>query len=110
MVGLIALFVSALAMMLTVDRAMNSIWRVRKRRRIGQRVLVYWAALTLGPLIFAVSLAATSYAVSVSRGLVGGMPRGLGLAVATLEFAAECLGVAALFRYVPNTHVRWRMR
>ena len=107
-VGLIALFVSALAMMLTVDRAMNAIWRVRKRRRIGQRVLVYWAAVTLGPLIFAVSLAATSYAVSVSRGLVGGMPRGLGLAVATFEFALECVGVAALFRYVPNTHVRWR--
>ena len=107
-VGLVALFVSALAMMLTVDRAMNAIWRVRKRRRIGQRVLVYWAAVTLGPLIFAVSLAATSYAVSVSRGLVGGMPRGLGLAVATFEFALECLAVAALFRYVPNTHVRWR--
>jgi len=108
MVGLIALFVSALAMMVTVDRAMNAIWRVRKRRRIGQRVLVYWAAVTLGPLIVAVSLAATSYAVSASRGLVGGMPRGLGLAVATLEFALECVGVAALFRYVPNTHVRWR--
>jgi membrane protein len=106
--GLIALFASALAMMLTVDRAMNAIWRVRKRRRIGQRVLVYWAAVTLGPLIFAVSLAATSYGVSVSRGLVGGMPRGFGLAVATLEFALECLGVAALFRYVPNTDVRWR--
>ena len=78
LVGLIALFVSALAMMLTIDRALNAIWRVRKPRRIAQRVLVYWAAVTLGPLIFAVSLTATSYALSVSRGLVGAMPRGLG--------------------------------
>jgi membrane protein len=108
MVGRIALFVSALAMMLTIDRALNAIWRVRTPRRIAQRVLVYWAAVTLGPLVFAVSLTATSYAVSVSRGLVGGMPRGLGLAVATIEFLVEGLGVAALFRYVPNTHVRWR--
>jgi len=108
LVGLIALFVSALAMMLTIDRALNAIWRVRKPRRIGQRVLVYWAAVTLGPLIFAASLTATSYALSVSRGLVGAMPRGLGMAVAMGEFVLEGLSVALLFHYVPNTFVRWR--
>jgi membrane protein len=107
-VGLIALVVSALAMMLTIDRALNAIWRVRKRRRITQRVLVYWAAVTLGPLIFAVSLTATSYAVSASRGLLGDLPRGFGFLIGTVEFVLEALGVAALFHYVPNTFVRWR--
>ena len=107
-VGLIALFASALAMMLTIDRALNAIWRVRKPRRIAQRVLVYWAAVTLGPLIFAVSLTATSYALSVSNGLVGAMPRGMGLAIAAAEFVLEGVGVALLFHYVPNTFVRWR--
>jgi membrane protein len=108
LVGLNALIASALAMMLTIDRALNAIWRVRKPRRIGQRVLVYWAAVTLGPLVFAVSLTATSYALSVSHGLVGAMPRGLAVAVATAEFLLEGLGVACLFHYVPNTFVRWR--
>ena len=106
--GLIALVISALAMMLTIDRALNAIWRVRKPRRIAQRVLVYWAAVTLGPLIFSVSLAATSYAVTASRGLLGDMPRGLGFVVGSVEFVLEALGVAALFHYVPNTRVRWR--
>ena len=37
--------------MLTIDRALNAIWRVREAaRRSRQRVLVYWAAVTLGPL------------------------------------------------------------
>ena len=108
LVGLIALFVSALAMMLTIDHALNTIWRVRKPRAIAQRVLVYWAAVTLGPLVFAVSLTATSYALSVSHGLVGAMPRGLAIMVATGEFLLEGLSVALLFRYVPNTFVRWR--
>ncbi len=107
-VGLIALVVTALAMMLTIDRALNTIWRVRKRRRIGQRVAIYWAAVTLGPLEFAISASATSYAASASRGLLGDMPTGLGLAVSTFDFVLETIAVAALFRYVPNTLVRWR--
>jgi len=106
--GLVALVVTALAMMLTIDRALNTIWRVRKRRRIGQRVAIYWAAVTLGPLIFAISLSATSYAASASRGLLGDMPRGVGFAVATFDFVLETFAVAALFRYVPNTVVHWR--
>jgi membrane protein len=107
-VGLVALFVSSLALMLTIDRALNAIWRVRKTRRIAQRVLVYWAALTLGPVIVAVSLAATSYAISASRGLLGAMPRGFGTAVDAFEFVIEAVGIAALFHYVPYTFVRWR--
>ena len=107
-VGLVALVFSAVAMMFTIDRTLNSIWRVRERRPVAQRILVYWAAVTLGPLLFAVSLAATSYAVTASRGLLGDMPRGFGLLIGTLEFVVEGVGVAALFHYVPNTFVRWR--
>ena len=107
-VGLLALVVSALAMMLTIDRALNAIWRVRKPRRMAQRVLVYWGAVTLGPLIFAVSLTATSYAVSASRGLFADMPRGVGVLVGAIEFVVHAIGIAALFHFVPNTYVRWR--
>ena len=49
-VGLVVLLVAALALVFTIDRTLNAIWRVRKRRPLAQRVLVYWAALTLGPL------------------------------------------------------------
>jgi membrane protein len=107
-VGLIALVVSALAMMLTIDRALNAIWRVRKSRRIAQRVLIYWGAVTLGPLIFAVSLTATSYAMSASRGLLVDLPKGFGVLVGGVEFVVQSVGVAALFHFVPNTYVRWR--
>ena len=62
-------------------------------------MLVYWGAITLGPLIFALSLTATSYAVSASRGLIGGMPRGFGFAVGTIEYLLEAVSVAALTVY-----------
>jgi membrane protein len=107
-VGLIALVFSAIALMLTIDRTLNALWRVRKPRPIAQRVLVYWSALTLGPLLLAVSLTATSYAVSASRGYVGAFPSGFGVLISVLEFVLVGLGVASLFRFVPNIHVLWR--
>jgi membrane protein len=107
-VGLMLLFLAALALMLTIDRTLNGIWRVRAPRPIAQRVLVYWAAVTLGPLVLGVSLTLTSYAVSASKGFVGVMPGGVALLLGALEFTLLAAGLAALFHYVPNTHVRWR--
>jgi len=107
-VGLIFLVFTALALMLTIDRTLNAIWRVKKPRSIAQRVLVYWAATTLGPLVLGVSLSLSSYAVSVSIGYVGDLPGGISLTLNTIEFVLLALGMAGLFHYVPNTHVRWR--
>lgn len=106
-VGLIVLVLSAQALMLTIDRTLNAIWRVRKPRPIAQRVLVYWAAATLGPLLLGVSLSFTSYAVSASRGMVGALPGGVTFVLSVVEFVMLTAGMAALFRYVPNTYVRW---
>ncbi|MBN8507980.1 MAG: YihY family inner membrane protein [Burkholderiales bacterium] len=107
-VGLVVLLFSALALMLTIDRTLNGIWRVRRPRRLAQRLLVYWAALTLGPLLLGMSLSLTSYALSASRGVVDRLPGGVGLLLEAVQFALLVFAVAGLFRFVPNTHVRWR--
>jgi membrane protein len=106
-VGLALLVVTATALILTIDRTLNSIWRVRRPRLLGHRVLIYWAAITLGPLLLAASLATTSYVVSAGQGLVGALPGGLRLLLNTLEFISLAGGMAALYRYVPNTPVKW---
>jgi membrane protein len=106
--GLALLVVTALALVLTIDRTLNRLWRVRKPRPLGQRLLVYWTALTLGPLAMGVSLSFTSYALSASKGLVSALPGGLSLLLNGIEFGLLALAMAALFRYVPNTAVRWR--
>ena len=105
--GVAVLIVTALALILTIDRTLNNIWRVRKPRPLGQRVLVYWAVVSLGPLLLAVSLSLTSYALSVSKGLVGSLPGGVQLLLDTLQFVLLAWGMAALYHYVPNTQVRW---
>lgn len=106
-VGALFLLVTALALILTIDRKLNDIWRVRQARPLTQRILVYWAVLTLGPLLLAGSLSVTSYALTASRGMVSGLPGGLRFLLDSLQFALVMVGMAALYRYVPNTRVRW---
>ncbi len=106
-VGLIAFVVTALALIFTMDRTLNNIWRVRQLRPFAQRLLIYWAALTLGPLLLAGSLTLTSYVLSSSKGLVGVLPGGLRFLLDALEFALLATGMAALYYYVPNTRVKW---
>jgi len=106
--GLVVLVFTAVALMLTIDRTLNNIWRVRKPRPIAQRVLVYWAAVTLGPLLLGVSLTFTSYAISASKGFVTDLPGGVSFLLNTLQFMLLAGAVAGLFHYVPNTTVQWR--
>ena len=107
-VGLGLLGMTALAMMLTIDRAMNAIWRVRRPRPIAKRVLVYWGGLTLGPLLLGISLSLTSWVLTASQGFVGALPGGVAMLLNVVEFGLLALGMAALYHYVPHTHVRWR--
>jgi membrane protein len=105
--GAAALLVTALALILTIDRQLNDIWRVRRPRPLTQRVLVYWAVLTLGPLLLGASVSLTSYAVSLNRGLAGVLPGGVGVALDALQFLLVAGGAVLLFRHVPNTRVQW---
>lgn len=105
--GLVALVLSVLSMIFTIDRTLNAIWRVRTARSLGQRILIYWTAMTVGPLIFGLSVSISSYAISASKGLVVGLPGGVGLLLDLVQFFLVAAVMAAMFQYVPNTHVRW---
>lgn len=63
--GLTALLVIALMLMSTIDNAFNTIWHVRARRSAVARFLVYWAIITLGPLLLGVGLLTSSYLLSL---------------------------------------------
>jgi membrane protein len=107
-VGLIFLAVTAIAMMVTFDRVMNDIWRVKNRRPLTQRVLIYWAILTLGPLLIGVSLSASSYVWSMSGDTLKQLPRSIRGALDYAPVIVSGFAYAALFVFVPNRVVAWR--
>lgn len=106
--GLAALVVSALVLVFTIDRTLNTIWRVRRKRPLHQRMLIHWAALTLGPLLVGVSLTLMTYLLSNTTRSARTITPTAELLLHGVEFLLFALGVAALFRFVPNTQVRWR--
>jgi membrane protein len=104
--GLAVLVITALALVLTIDRTLNSIWRVKRPRPLGQRVLIYWAVMTLGPLLLGASLSISSYLISASRGLVGAMPGGVQLMLDVIQFFLLAAGWPPCTGMCPNTPVR----
>lgn len=106
--GFAALMASAVALVLTIDRSLNTIWRVRQQRAWGQRLLLYWATLTLGPLLVAASLVTMASVISWSGGSLRYQGPGVKLFLDVLEFVLLWGGISGLYRFVPNTHVAWR--
>ena len=75
------LLVTSLLLIMTIDKAFNDIWHVTRQRPLPQRALVYWAVITLGPVVAGASLWATSFVARESMGLVRDVPEILSMAV-----------------------------
>ena len=106
-VGIVFLTVTAMLMMLTIDQAFNVIWRVTQPRPLIKRLVIYWAVLTIAPLLIGASLSLTSWMVGLSMGHAK-LVSSLGVAVLkTLPVVFTTLAFTLLFRVVPNRHVPW---
>lgn len=110
-VGMIILFVTSVMTMMTVESAFNVIWRVRKSRPLAQRILVYWAIITLGPILFGVSLSMSSYLFAQSIAFAGShnlLPPGVEWALTSATLPFTVFAFAMLYVFLPNCKVAWR--
>jgi len=108
-VGVALLLITALLMLLNIERAFNAIWRIRQPRRGISSFLLYWAVLSLGPLLLGAGFVVSTYLTSLNffgtgatidtltRLLLGWIPLLLSVAAFTLVYVA-----------VPNTRVPLR--
>lgn len=106
--GLVFLAVTAMLMMITIDNAFNTIWRVTKPRPLMKRVLVYWAVITLAPLLIGASLSLTSWLVGLSIGYAKNTPVFGVLTLKVVPVILTTLAFSLLFRVVPNRYVPLR--
>lgn len=104
-VGIGFLAFTAMMMMLTIDHAFNSIWRVTRRRPLVNRLVIYWAVLTLAPLLIGASLTLTSWLVGLSMGYAKHIPVVGIAALKILPVIFTTLAFSMMFRLVPNRYV-----
>lgn len=103
--GIVFLTVTAMLMMLTIDKAFNVIWRVSRPRPLVKRLVIYWAVITLSPLLIGASLSLTSWLVGLSLGYAKHIPVfGVGV-LKILPVMFTTLAFAMLYQLVPNRYV-----
>ncbi len=104
--GTIFLIVTAIMMMLTIERALNDVWKIRRRRYSFAAMLRYWAVLSLAPIMIGLSLMGTSYVVSLP--IVTGTAISFGIhriLYGTFPFLVTVFVLTLLYTVVPNRKV-----
>lgn len=102
--GTVMFLATALTAMLTIDRTLNQIWRTPRPRPLLQRLALYWAMLTLGPV-------AIGGAVVLQGQVASRFGAGNTLVQASAAVLPSLLSVAVLallYRLAPSERVRWR--
>ena len=106
--GLAMLMLTVFMLMQSIEKCFNRIWRVTRGRSVTHRVVLYAAALVLGPLLIGGSLAATTFLVSASIGILPETVWLDKLILTALPVVMAALAFTLLFRSVPNCAVRSR--
>ncbi|OGB23077.1 MAG: hypothetical protein A3I66_08670 [Burkholderiales bacterium RIFCSPLOWO2_02_FULL_57_36] len=107
-VGAILLVVTAVAMIAMIDRTFHQIWRVKTRRPFVQRVLVYWATVTLGPLLIGISMTFTSFLYTATSDVANQMPIAGEIFYTLVSVLLTGAAFTLLYMVVPNRLIDWR--
>jgi len=107
-IGIAGFVVTAVMLMLTVDNALNRIFRVQRRRSILQNIYIYWAVITLGPLLIGASLSGTYVALRHSLGALQLNDLVAEAMLGLVPFVLTCVALTLLYGVVPARRVDWR--
>lgn len=109
-VSILVMLFSALSMMISIEDRLNRIWRVHRARRWSSRLLLYWAALTLGPILVGGGIAVTSYVTAMPLlGVASDQIHTIGRSLlTTLPFLVTFFTLWLMYAAIPNTRVSRR--
>ena len=105
LISVVIVIWAALALLSTIERAFNNIWHVGRGRTFLQRMINYWALLTLGPLLLGVGIY-----ISAQYSAVGRIHQTIlsNVAPALLSYLVSTAAFFFLYFVLPNTKVQAR--
>lgn len=98
------LILSAVSLMATIERTFNFLWRATRPRPLVQRLITYWAVLTLGPALIAAGIGLSTWIGTHTAFTPGAIYR----VTAWLPVLMEFTVVTLFFVAVPNVRVKFR--
>ncbi len=104
-IGIVFLVVTAYMMLMNVEKAFNVIWAVRQPRKGLPRFLLYWAILTLSPLLIGAGFVVSSYLFSlplISDAELFGLSE---VTIALLPVLTSWVAFTIIYAAIPNTRV-----
>ncbi|MEH6630858.1 MAG: virulence factor BrkB family protein [Halopseudomonas aestusnigri] len=103
-IGVLALAVTAIMLLYTISNSFNAIWRVQEKRPIFNLILVYWALLTLGPLMLGASLTVSSYGFAMAE-MADQSGYTSSFLTVVIPILLGCTAFTVLYLVVPNRPV-----
>lgn len=104
-VGVAVLAVTAIMMMKNIEAAFNQVWRVTEPRKGLSSFLLYWAILSLGPVLIGLGLGVTSYIASISVVSEATELVGKARLLSILPMVLSAAAFTLLYAAVPNCRV-----
>jgi membrane protein len=105
-IGIAFLIVTALAMLMRIEKEFNAIWRARGRRSNISQFVRYWAIMTLGPLCIGLAIGISTYLASLhvlfEQVDIFGIHKFLFVAT---PYALTAAAFTLLFATIPNCRV-----
>ncbi len=107
--GIVGLALTAILLLGAIEADMNAIFRVSRPRALAPRLLVFWALITLGPLLFGASFTLTTYFFAATRFMgVDVLAGPFGSLAGLAPTAILVLMLAGAYLVVPNRPVSLR--
>jgi len=103
--GILGLAVTALLLINTIQTAFDRIWGGGRGFKI-QRFPIYWALITLGPILFGIAFSISSYAFALAQSSTY-MSDAVRLSSWIAPFLLEAVGFLLFYRLIPTRPVRW---
>lgn len=107
-IGLAIVLATAIALLFTIENTFNDIWRTKRRRNWWRRLRWALALLAIGPILIAVSLWLTSYAVRLAHLLERNMPAFDDSLLRMIPVFVAATAFYCAYRWIPNRHVPTR--
>ena len=108
--GLIMLLYTVVMLTSSIETAFNTIWHVRSSRNIYRRSIDYVTVFLILPLLIVVTSGFSVFMITLtslfSEYVI--LSNTMEFVIQTAPMVLWCIAFIALYKLMPNTHVRWR--